>query len=53
MDHDNLFARLKYVRDAVAAYFGVDDHESVVSWAYATDTADPKFGPGVVIEWED
>lgn len=34
LDGDNLQTAFKHVRDAVAAYFGVDDADPRISWRY-------------------
>lgn len=42
LDDDNLAGGFKAVRDGVADYFGVDDRNPLIRWAYAQRKGKPK-----------
>lgn len=49
MDSDNLHGSLKYIRDAIAERFGIDDGDSRFDWMYAQDIR-PAYGVRIEIK---
>jgi hypothetical protein len=50
LDDDNLRGGCKHLRDAIAAYFGLDDAERCIMWEYSQCETRGREGVGVKIE---
>ena len=50
LDDDNLRSGAKFLRDAIAGWFGLDDSERTIAWEYAQ--APTRGSPGVAVKIE-
>lgn len=50
LDHDNLVGGLKWLRDSIAEWFGIDDSERHIDWSYSQHPTRGAEGVGVMIE---
>lgn len=50
LDDDNLRAGCKALRDAIAAWLGLDDNEQFIAWEYSQHETRGREGTGVKIE---
>lgn len=49
LDSDNLSSSMKYVRDQISAWIGVDDGSDLYTWKYAQETIPRKDATGIIV----